>query len=104
MTAEELTPMVRYVCSKEIQRTGEAVTAWVLPNRTVEGRLQLQKIRWGSIFSLAQPEDWAPWDAETIQRLEEENLQEREDFAKRFLGEEVYTRFCTERAGKPDDM
>ena len=102
LTASELIAMARYERGKEIMRTGEEVTAWVLPERTVEGRLLLQEVRWGSTFSLAHPEDWEPWDAETIQRLEEETLQEREDFARSFLGEEGYARFCEERAGKPD--
>lgn len=98
MTADELVAMARYERGKEIRRTGEEVTAWVLPDKTVEGRFQLQEVRWGSIFSLARPEDWEPWDAETIRRMEEEALQEREDFARSFLGEEGYARFRAERA------
>lgn len=53
MTAGELTAMVRYERGREIRRTGLKVTAWVLPNRTVEGRVQLQEVRWGSVFSQA---------------------------------------------------
>lgn len=98
MTASELTALVRYARGKEIRRTGEEVTAWVLPDRTVEGRLLLQEIHWKSSFSLAQPEDWAPLDTETIRQMEEEYRQEKEDFARRSLGEEGYARFCEERA------
>ena len=50
MTADELVAMARYERGKEIRRTGEEVTAWVLPDKTVEGRLLLQEVRWGSIF------------------------------------------------------
>ncbi len=100
MTADELVAMARYERGKEIRRTGEEVTAWVLPDKTVEGRLLLQEVRWGSIFSLARPEDWEAWDAETIRRMEEETLQEREDFARSFLGEEGYARFRAERANQ----
>ena len=98
MTAGELTALVRDERGKEIRRTGEEVTAWVPPDRTVEGRLLLQEIHWKSSFSLAQPEDWEPLDTETIQQMEEEYRQEKEDFARRFLGEEGYARFCEERA------
>lgn len=55
MTAGELTAMVRYERGREIRRTGLEVTAWVLPNRTVEGTVQLQEVRWGSVFSQALP-------------------------------------------------
>lgn len=55
MTAGELTAMVRYERGREIRRTGLEVTAWVLPNRTVEGRVQLQEVRWRSVFSQALP-------------------------------------------------
>lgn len=102
MTADELVARARYERGKEIRRAGEEVTAWILPDKTVEGRLLLQEVRWGAIFSLARPEDWEPWDAETIRRMEEEELQEREDFAKRYMSEEGYAKFCAERAGKLD--
>ncbi len=98
MTAGELTALVRDERGKEIRRTGEEVMAWVLPDKTVEGRLLLQEIHWKSSFSLAQPEDWEPWDTETIKEMEEKDRQEKEDFARRFLGEEGYARFCEERA------
>lgn len=70
MTAGELMARARYERGKEIRRTGEEVTAWVLPDRTVEGRLLLQEIYWKSSFSLAQPEDWEPLDTETIRQME----------------------------------
>lgn len=86
LTAEELLVIVRNERGKEIQRIGEKVTAWVLPDRTAEGRLQLQEVRWGPTFSLARPEDWAPWDAETIRQLEKEAFQEREEAIQRLKG------------------
>ena len=88
MTAEHLIARVRYERGKEIRRTGEEVTAWVLPGRTIEGRPQLREVRWGAIYSLALPEDWEPWDAETIKQLEEEDLQARKELAQRRLGEQ----------------
>lgn len=88
MTAKHLTALVRYERGKEIRRTGEEVTAWVLPGRTIEGRPQLREVRWGAIYSLALPEDWEPWDAETIKQLEEEDLQARKELAQRRLGEQ----------------
>lgn len=87
LTASELIAMARYERGKEIMRTGEEVIAWVLPYKTAEGRVQLQEVRWGSTFSLAHPEDWAPWDAETIQRLEEEAAREKEEAIQRLRGE-----------------
>ena len=36
MTAEHLTALVRYERGKEIRRTGEEVTAWVLPDHTIQ--------------------------------------------------------------------
>lgn len=101
LTADDVSAMVRYECGREIRRTGLEVTAWVLPNRTAEGRVQLQEVRWGSGFSQSFPEDWVPWDAETIRRTEKKTLQEREDFARRFLGEEGCAKFYAERAGTP---
>lgn len=101
LTADDVIVMVRYERGREIRRTGLEVTAWVLPNRTVEGRVRLQEVRWRSTFSLAHPEDWEPWDAETVKQLEEEVRQEREEFARRFLGEDGYARFCAERKGFP---
>ena len=102
LTADDVSAMVRYECGREIRRTGLEVTAWVLPNRTAEGRVQLWEVRWGSGFRQSLPEDWVPWDAETVRQLEEAILQEREDFARRFLGEEGCAKFCAERAGKLD--
>lgn len=71
MTGEELITNVRYERGKEIRRTGVEVTAWVLPKRNVEGRLQLQEVQWRSLYILAPPEDWE-WDEDTIKELEEE--------------------------------
>lgn len=102
LTADDVSSMVRYERGREIRRTGLEVTARVLPNRTVEGRVQLQEVRWGSGFRQSFPEDWAPWDAETIRQMEEKALQEQEDFAKRLMGEEGCAKFCAERAGKLD--
>lgn len=87
MTAKHLTALVRYERGKEIRRTGEEVTAWVL-DHAIEGRPQLQEVRWRVIYSLALPEDWAPWDVETIKQLEEEALQARRDLAQHCLGEQ----------------
>lgn len=101
LTADDVSAMVRYERGREIRRTGLEVTAWVLPKRTAEGRVQLQEVRWGSTFSLAHPEDWAPWDAETIRQMEEKTLQEREEYAGWLMGEEGYAKFCAERAGTP---
>lgn len=88
MTAEHLTALVRYERGKEIRRIGEEVTAWVLPDHTIEGRSRLQEVRWNAIYSLALPEDWEPWDAETIKQLEKEALQAGKDLAQRWLGEQ----------------
>lgn len=101
LTADDVSARVRYERGREIRRTGLEVTAWVLPNRTVEGRVQLQEVRWGSGFSQSFPEDWAPWNAETIRQMEEKTLQEREDYARRLMGEEGYAKFCADRAGTP---
>lgn len=101
LTADDVIVMVRYERGKEIRRTGLEVTAWVLPNRTMEGRVQLQEVRWRSAFSLTHPKDWEPWDAETVKQLEEAVHQEREDFARRFLGEDGYVKFCKERGTLP---
>ena len=88
MTAKHLTALVRYERGKEIRRTGEEVTAWVLPDHTIEGRPQLQEVCWKAIYNLALPKDWEPWDAETIKQLEEEDLQARKELAQRWLGEQ----------------
>ena len=88
MTASELIAFARYERGKEIRRTGEEVTAWVLPDRTVDGRLLLQEVRWHAAYSLALPGDWEPWDAETVKQLEEEDLQARKELAQRWLGEQ----------------
>ena len=88
MTAEYLIAQVHYERGKEIRRTGEEVTAWVLPGRTIDGRPQLREVRWSAIYSLALPEDWEPWDTETIKQLEDEDLQARKDLAQRWLGEQ----------------
>ena len=88
MTAEYLIAQVHYERGKEIRRTGEEVTAWVLPDRTIDGRPQLREVRWSAIYTLALPEDWEPWDAETIKQLEEEDLQTRKELAQRWLGEQ----------------
>lgn len=88
MTAEHLIARVRYERGKEIRRTGEEVTAWVLPDHTIEGRPQLQEVCWKAIYNLALPKDWEPWDAETIKQLEEEDLQARKELAQRWLGEQ----------------
>lgn len=103
MTTDELTILARYEHGKEIRRTGEEVTAWVLPDRTVEGGLVLQEVRWRSTFSSVQPEDWEPWDAETIKQMEDEYRQEMEDLARRFLGEEGYARSRAEREKEEGD-
>lgn len=68
--------------------TAEHLIVWVLPDRTIEGRPQLREVRWNAIYSLALPEDWEPWDAETIKQLEEEDLQARKELAQRWLGEQ----------------
>lgn len=101
MTGDELTAMVRYERGKEIRRTGIEVAAWVLTDRTVEGRQMLQEVHWRCQYSFSLPEDWEPWGAETVKRMEEEAHQERENFARRFLGEDGYARFCAERRGFP---
>lgn len=101
LTADDVSAMVRYERGREIRRTGLEVTARVLPNRTAEGRVQLQEVRWGSGFRQSFPEDWAPWDAETIRQMEEKTLQEREDYARRLIGEEGCAKFCAERSGTP---
>ena len=88
MTAEYLIAQVHYERGKEIRRTGEEVTAWVLPDRTIDGRPQLREVRWSAIYSLALPEDWEPWDTETIKQLEDEDLQARKELAQRWLGEQ----------------
>lgn len=103
LTADELMTLVCDERGKEIKRTGVEVTAWVLPDRTVDDRLLLQEIHWKSLFSLAQPEDWEPWGAETIKQMEEEYLQEKEDFARRFLGEEGHARFREENAKEAEE-
>lgn len=50
LTEDEVSAMVRYERGREIRRTGLEVTAWVHPVRTAEGGVQLQEVRWGSIF------------------------------------------------------
>ena len=55
----------------------------------------------GSGFRQSLPEDWVPWDAETVRQLEEKTLQEREEYAGRLMGEEGCAKFCAERAGTP---
>ena len=72
MTGDELTAMVRYERGKEIRRTGIEVAAWVLTDRTVEGRQMLQEVHWRCQYSFSLPEDWEPWGAETVKRMEEE--------------------------------
>lgn len=89
MTASELIAFARYERGKEIRRTGEEVTAWVLPDRTVDGRLLLQEVRWHAAYSLALPGDWEPWDAETVKQLEEEARQEKEALIRRLQGEKA---------------
>lgn len=100
MEAEKLIALTRYERGREIRRTGEEVTAWVLPDRTAEGRLLLQEVLWKSIFSLARPEDWAPWDSETIRQMEEEDRREREDVVRRLLPEKAAAEFLAEMAKK----
>lgn len=100
LEADELIAMARYERGREIRRTGEEVTAWVLPDRTADGRLVLQEVLWKSSFSLARPEDWAPWDAETIRQMEEEDRRERRDAARRLLPEEAAAEFLAEMAKK----
>lgn len=79
-----LIPRARDERGKRILRTGEEVTAWVLPDRTVEGRFALQEVHWRSQYTLALPEDWEPWDAEKIKKLEEEARAEEEAMKDRF--------------------
>lgn len=101
MSADELTATAHYEHGKEIRRTGVEVTAWVLPDRTAEGRTLLQEVHWRCQYTFALPEDWEPWEAETIKRMEEEARQEMENFARRFLGEDGYAGFCEERRNLP---
>ena len=66
---------------KYIEVSGEEVTAWVQPVRWPDGSPQLREMgpggwKWGYIYELERPEDWEPWDLETVRRMEEERLQE----------------------------
>ena len=77
---------------KTIRITGEEVTAWVSPDRMPDGRPILLEVgelprRWGIYYILAQPKSWEPWDAETIQKLEEYRRQEAEVLNRRWEGE-----------------
>ena len=77
---------------REILVTWQTVTAWVHPCRTSEGRPQLQEVgefsrRLGITYSLELPKDWEPWDAETIQKLEEYERQRNEVCARHLKGE-----------------
>lgn len=78
---------------KWIRLTQERVTAWVLPDPVFGDRLQLRAVglpwkKWGLCFYSLRPEDWEPWDAETIRRMEEEDRAEHEELRKRLLGKE----------------
>ena len=55
MTSGELKVRVRYERGKEIRRTGEEVTAWVLPYKTVEGEFLLNEVRWRAVLSQVLP-------------------------------------------------
>ena len=70
LTEDEVVPMARQECGKEIPRTGVEVTAWVQPYRTVENSPCLQEVRWKSSFVLVRPEDWE-WDEDTIKKFVE---------------------------------
>lgn len=61
---------------KLIRFAGERVTAWVSPDRAGNGRLLLYEVGeigrgLGVYYTLAEPKDWEPWDAEAIRKLEE---------------------------------
>lgn len=81
-------PVIRYgfwVRGKYIDVTPEEVTAWVMPEQFfTEGRPRLQAVglAWKKLgriwFELGLPEDWEPWDAEMIRKLEEHERQEEE--------------------------
>lgn len=66
-----------YSCAYEkdgkwIRFGGDRVTAWVSPERTPDGRLLLREVGELAVYYLpAQSKDWEPWDAETIQKMEE---------------------------------
>lgn len=70
-----------------IELTAEKLTAWVLPQRDMDGRIQLQAMglfykKMGYSFSQELPEDWEPWDEETLRKYEEYERQEREAAAR----------------------
>jgi len=79
----EATPFM--VNGKLILTPGWEVTAWVLPFKSPEGRYQLAEVgcRKGVGFSMEYPEDWEPWDAETVKRLEEEARAEEGRFLRK---------------------
>ena len=65
---------------KPVRITQEEVTAWVLPCRSVDDRPLLQVMgiagkKMRVTFTLGHPEDWEPWDAEMIRKLEEYERQ-----------------------------
>lgn len=67
------------VRGKWFRITGEEVTAWVEPERGPDGRPRLREVGpggWmlGCFYDLKRPEDWDPWDLETVRRMEEAAL------------------------------
>lgn len=76
MTEDEMWTQEYRMRDKLIRISGEKVTAWVSPDRRLDGRLVLYEVgeiprSLGISYVLALPKDWEPWDAETIQKLEE---------------------------------
>lgn len=91
LPVDETIASVFWKCGKPVRVMQEEVTAWVLPCRSVEDRPQLQVMgvagkRMHVTFTLGQPEDWEPWDAEMIRKLEEYAHQNNEVFIKRLKG------------------
>lgn len=92
LPADETIAFVFWERGKPVRVAQEEVTAWVLPCRSVDDRPQLQVMgiagkRMHVTFTMGQPEDWEPWDAEMIRKLEEYARQKNEVFMKHLEGD-----------------
>lgn len=92
LSADEVMTFAFWERGKTVRITQEEVTARVLPCRSVDGRPLLQVMgiagkRMRVTFTLGRPEDWEPWDAEMIRKLEEYERQSKEVFIKRLKGD-----------------
>lgn len=78
---------------KRFELITERLTAWVCPKRNEDGRHQLQAMglhykMLGLCFDQEFPKDWAVWDADMIEKLEEYERQYSEASDRAWKGEE----------------